>query len=109
MEKRTEPRKPYSGHIFYVTKEGFCEGRLKNYSSHGLFIAASISPPIGEIITVSLPYLDGKANKCKGQIMWCNKTGFGIELFRRKNGSAQMYFKSEIKLNKLNARALMHQ
>lgn len=92
-----------------MTKDGFYEGRLKNYSSHGLFIAASISPPIGEIITVSLPYLDGKAGKCKGQIMWCNKSGFGIELFHGKNGSAQLYFKSEIKLNKQIARSLMHQ
>ncbi len=109
MEKRTEPRKPYSGDIFFVTKNGLYEGRLKNYSRHGLFIATSISLPIGEMITVALPYLDGKADKCKGQIMWRNKVGFGIELFRRRNGTAQMYFKSELKLNKQNARILMHQ
>ena len=108
MEKRTEPRKPYSGHIFYVTKEGFCEGRLKNYSSNGLFIATSITPPIGEIITIALPYLDVKADKCKGQIMWCNTSGFGIELFRRRNGTAQMYIRSQLRLIKQNARILMH-
>ena len=99
MEKRTEPRIPYSGHIFYVTKEGFCEGRLKNYSSHGLFIATSISPPIGEIITIALPYLDGRADKCKGQIMWRNKAGFGVELFRKRNGTTQKYFNLEVNVS----------
>ena len=29
MEKRNESRKPYSGNIFFTTKGGFYEGRLK--------------------------------------------------------------------------------
>lgn len=107
MEKRTEPRKPYAGQIFFSTENGFYEGRLKNYSPHGLFIETRISLPVGEMITVALPYLDVTADKFKGQIMWCNKDGFGVELFRKRNGTAQMYFRSEIILNKQNARTLM--
>ena len=104
VEKRTEPRKPYSGHIFFSTEKGLYEGNLKNYSHYGLFIATGISLSVGEIITVALPYMDVMADKCKGQIIWCNTEGFGIELFRRLNGTAQSYFQSKIKLNKLNAR-----
>ena len=108
MGKRNESRKPYSGNIFFTTKGGFYEGRLKDYSRHGLFIATSISLPIGEMITVALPYLEGKADKCKGQIMWRNKAGFGVELFRKRNGTAQKYFNSEVRLNKQNAHTSMH-
>ena len=109
MEKRAEARKQYSGHIFFATKNGFHEGRLKNYSSHGLFIATSISLPVGEIVTVALPYLEGITDKCKGQIMWCNKSGYGVELFKKRNGNTQIYFGSQLRLNKLNARIQMHQ
>ena len=108
MERRKVNRKSYSGNIFFTTKNGFCEGSLKDYSRHGLFIAASVSLSIGQIITVALPYLETKADKCKGQIMWCNKEGFGIELFRKRNGTAQMYYKSKVILNKQNARTSMH-
>jgi hypothetical protein len=106
-EKRTEPRKPYAGQIFFSTENGFYEGRLKNYSQHGLFIETRISLPVGEMITVALPYLDVTADKCKGQIMWRNNQGFGVELFRKRDGTAQMYFRSEIILSKQNARTLM--
>jgi hypothetical protein len=108
MERRNEPRKSYSGNIFFTTNSGFYEGSLKDYSRHGLFIATSISLPIGELITVALPYLEKKADKCIGQIMWRNISGFGVELFRKRNGTAQRYFKSNFILNKQNARTSMH-
>ena len=108
MGKRNEPRKSYSGNIFFTTKNGFYEGRLKDYGRHGLYIATSISLPIGEMITVALPYLEDKADKCKGQIMWRNKTGFGVELFRKRSVNVQRYYKSEAILNKQNARTSMH-
>lgn len=108
IDKRIESRKPYSGQIFFSTKNGFFEGKLKNYSRHGLFIETGISPPVGEMITVALPYLDVLADKCKGQIMWSNKDGFGVELFRKRDGAAQMYIRSELKLNKQNARTMIY-
>ena len=82
VEKRTEPRKPYSGSIFFASKQGFHEGRLKNYSQNGLFIATRELLPVGEMLTVALPYLDDNAEKRTGQIMWSCKEGFGVELFR---------------------------
>jgi Tfp pilus assembly protein PilZ len=98
IEKRTDPRKPYSGHIFFSTKNRLYEGSLKNFSRDGLFIATSISRKVGEIITVALPYLEVNAAKRKGQIIWSNKEGFGVELFRRRNGKALKHLQSEIKL-----------
>ena len=108
IENRIEPRTPYSGQIFFSTKNGFYEGQLKNYSQHGLFIETKISLPVGEIITVALPYLDVTATKCKGQIMWSNRNGFGVELFRKRNGAAHMYMQSDLNLSKQNARTLAY-
>lgn len=108
IEKRIEPRTPYSGQIFFSTKNGFYEGQLKNYSQHGLFIETGTSVPVGEMITVALPYLDVTADKCKGQIMWSNKDGFGVELFRKRNGAAQMYIRSDLKLIKQKVRTMTH-
>ena len=85
IDKRTKLRKPYSGHIFFSAKNGFAEGRLKNYSRTGLFIESTVSVSVGEIITIALPYLNGKRNKFRGQIIWCNKKGFGIELFKKRS------------------------
>ena len=85
IDKRTKLRKPYPSHIFFSTKSGFAEGRLKNYSRSGLFIESEVSVTVGEIITIALPYLNGKHTKCRGQIMWCNKEGFGIELFKKRS------------------------
>ena len=93
-EKRTEPRQSYSGHIFFAAKNEVHEGRLKNFSQHGLFITSSISFSIGEMITIALPYLEANADKCKGKIIWCNTEGCGIELFRKQNGAVQEYFRS---------------
>jgi hypothetical protein len=85
LDKRLEARIPYSGHIFFTAKGGFYEGQLKNYSRYGLFIETGASLSVGEVITVALPYLDHDNVKCKGQIMWCNGRGCGIELFRKRS------------------------
>ncbi len=38
MDKRINQRRPYSGEIFFVGKNGFNEGWLKDFSRSGLFI-----------------------------------------------------------------------
>ena len=84
IDKRIDQRRPYSGNIFFVSKNGFNEGRLKDYSRSGLFINTKAPLALGEIITVALPYVDDKRIKCQGQIIWSSKEGFGIELFRKR-------------------------
>ena len=85
FEKRIKGRKPYSGHIFFAAKNGFHEGRLKNYSPSGLFIKTRASLSIGEIITIALQYLKTKQAKFQGQVLWSNREGVGIELFKKRN------------------------
>jgi hypothetical protein len=84
-EKRIAPRKPYSGSIFFTSEDGLNEGRLKNFSKYGLYIETKAWLSVGEIITVALPHLNSKGIKCKGQIMWRNSQGCGVELFRKRN------------------------
>ena len=88
IDKRMKLRKPYPSHIFFFAKSGFAEGRLRDYSRSGLFIESKVSVSVGEIITIALPYLNGKHTKCRGQVMWRNKEGFGIELFKKRSAMA---------------------
>ena len=84
IEKRSELRCAYSGHVFFAIKNGFYEGRLKNFSRYGLFIEANVPYSVGEVIIVALPYLNRKKTKCRGQIVWRHRNGFGLELFRKR-------------------------
>ena len=52
LDKRAKQRKPYSGSIFFTTKNGFHQGRLKNFSRYGLFIDTTENLAVGEIITI---------------------------------------------------------
>ena len=87
IDKRINQRRPYSGHIFFVGKNGFNEGILKDFSRSGLFIFTKARLSVGEIITIALPFLKGKKVKCKGQILRRTKEGFGIELFRKRSAA----------------------
>jgi hypothetical protein len=85
MDQRINQRKPYSGHILFTAKNGFNEGRLKDFSRSGLFINSKARLSVGEVIIMALPFLSGKRTKCKGQIMRSTKDGIGIELFRDRS------------------------
>ena len=87
MDDRINERRPYSGSIFFVTKNGFNEGRLKDYSRSGLFIITKTHLSLGEIITIAIPYAKDKRIKCKGQIMRRDRDGFGIDLFRKRSAT----------------------
>ena len=84
-DQRINQRKPYSGNIFFVAKNGFNEGSLKDFSRSGLFIITKARLSVGEIITIAIPFVENKQVKCKGQIMRCAKEGFGIELFGNRS------------------------
>jgi hypothetical protein len=84
-DMRINQRKPYSSHIFFVAKNGFNEGRLKDFSRSGLFINSKARLFVGDIITMALPFLKGNKVKCKGQVIRRTKEGFGIELFRNRS------------------------
>ena len=82
-EKRDDPRIEYSGNIFFISNGSFYEGDLTNYSKHGLFIRSSKILPVGVIVTLALPYLDGHVKR-RGQVVRANRKGFGVELFKEE-------------------------
>ena len=97
-KKRIDKRISYSGHIFFSTKSGVFEGELKNYSTNGLFIETQEDLTLGEIISVALPYVEGKQVKFQGQILWGNSKGFGIELVRKRSEISTKLQKIDAKL-----------
>jgi hypothetical protein len=96
-EKRDDSRIEYSGHIFFSTKDGFYEGELTNYSEHGLFIRTCKILPVGSVITIALPYLDGHVKR-QGQVVRAHKNGFGIELFREESDPFQKVTLREMRI-----------
>jgi len=84
FERRIYPRTPYSGHIFFATKDRFFEGVLVNFSRYGLFIKISEPFVLEEILTIALPFIMVPQYKYKGQIVRCDKEGIGVELFRKR-------------------------
>ena len=95
FERRKEPRKPYSGCIFFATDRRFYEAFLKDFSQHGLFIKTPEPFPIGQIIAVALPYSENKNDKRKARIVWCNREGFGVKFITKLNGkNVKLYIKN---------------
>jgi hypothetical protein len=85
IERRIDKRIACSEEIFFATQNRLYEGQLKDYSCNGLFIITKEALPVGEIITVVDPHPDGENKKRKGQILWRNKEGFGVELYKNRN------------------------
>lgn len=85
FERRFNPRSPYSGHIFFATKDRLYEGKLANFSRYGLFIETNEPPDLEAVLTIALPFSDGRQSKCKGQIVWRNAVGIGVELFKKRS------------------------
>ena len=85
IERRIEKRHTCSEEIFFATQSRLYEGHLKDYGRNGLFIKTKEVLQVGEMITVVDPHPDGENKKRKGQILWRNKEGFGIELYKYRN------------------------
>jgi hypothetical protein len=81
-ERREYPRYTYSRYVLFTNKNRLFQGDLQNYSLHGLYIQSQEQLPVGEIITVALPFSEDKNDKRQGQVIWCNGNGFGVELFK---------------------------
>ena len=96
-EKRDEQRIAYSGSVFFSTKDAFYEGDLENYSENGLFIRTAHVLPLGSVITIALPYLDGHVKR-QGQVVRTSKNGFGVELFKEDREPFQKVSPREMKL-----------
>lgn len=76
---RKHPRRPYNQSTMFATRDGIFEGSIKNISASGVFIMAKSALKTGQIITLSLPFKNGKEVKVKGEIVWTNEEGFGLK------------------------------
>ena len=83
LESKIQKRKLDAGHILFAAKSRFYEGKLKDYSRDGLFVETKTPLPVGEVLTVALPYMESKNIMCKGQVVWRKQKAIGIELLRR--------------------------
>jgi len=78
MERRSEGRYPYEGPVFFATYNSFHSGELLNYSNSGLFIRSEAMLPVGELITVAMPYLVTDNHKRKAVVIWSEKDAIGV-------------------------------
>ena len=100
IERRIEKRHACSEPIFFATQNRLYEGQLRNYSRSGLFIKTKEVLSAGQMITVVDPHPEGENKKRKGQILWRNKEGFGVEFFRPRR-------ESELNVIRLEKRSML--
>ena len=82
--KRIHERKIYAKEVIFSHQHKAYEGRIKNISLGGAFIATrSVNQfSTGDTITLSIPFTTGRKHvKRKGRIQWTNDEGFAIEFF----------------------------
>lgn len=80
---RRHSRKPFFRNIRFSTYKGTHEGRTKNFSASGVFIASREKLEVGHSIKLSLP-LKGKPTDVTGKIVWLNEDGFGLKFKKIK-------------------------
>ena len=79
IERRRENRYRYGGPVFFATCNSFHAGELLNYSNSGLFIKSEALLPVGELITVAVPYLVTNNHKRKAVVIWSEKDAIGVQ------------------------------
>ena len=82
-DSRKHPRKPFFRDIGFRTRKGIHEGRSKNISASGLFIATEEKFEVGQLIKLNLPF-KSKTARVLGQIAWVNEEGFGLKFVKLK-------------------------
>jgi hypothetical protein len=79
LNKRREPRHPFSGVILFVYKKNLNEGKLINWSRSGLCMQTNRFFRKGEVITISLPPSIYKNNNRRARIVWKKADGCGVQ------------------------------
>lgn len=77
-ELRKYQRKAYSKRTLFVIQESLFEGMTRNISLNGVYIETVENFEVGQLITLALPFKNGKKFKIKGEVVWADGKGFGI-------------------------------
>ena len=83
-DSREHQRKNYFRDIPFYTHKGVFEGRTKNISARGSFIATDEKLDDGQLLSLKLPLKDGKMTEIIGRIVWLNEEGFGLKFQKVK-------------------------
>lgn len=83
-DSRKHSRTPFLKNVRFSSHNGIHEGKTKNISASGIFIATEEKLEVGQIIRLVLPLKKGKIAEIIGQIMWLNEEGFGLKFQKVK-------------------------
>lgn len=82
--RRRYERKNYNSDIVFILKEMAFAGTLKDISMGGAFVMTLAVNQVykGDLITISIPFTDGKKNVQKrARVLWTSGEGFAVEFF----------------------------
>jgi hypothetical protein len=79
LNKRKEPRYPYSGQVLFVYKKSLNEARLSNWSRSGLCLKTKRFFSKGAVITVSLPPSKFRDKYRRAIIVWRSAESCGVQ------------------------------
>jgi len=79
FDPRKHSRTPYFKNVRFSTHKGTQDGRTKNISASGIFIATEEKLEVGQKIRLNLPLKEDKTAKIIGQVVWLNDEGFGLK------------------------------
>ncbi len=85
INDRYFPREEYFSQISFHSDERLYAGNIKNISLGGAFVQSLDIFPVGQTLTVVIPFTHkAKTVKRTGKVVWNNGEGFGFEFKRPK-------------------------
>lgn len=86
IKKRKQGRKPYFSTVCYTARDGAHVDFIQNISAGGVFIATSLSPSVGEELTLAFPLpISQEHVMLDGKIVWTAEQGMGVKFKRINN------------------------
>lgn len=82
--RRRYNRKNYNSDVIFALKGMSFAGTLRDISMGGAFVMTLAVNQVykGDLITISIPFTDGKKNiKKRARVLWTSGEGFAVEFF----------------------------
>ena len=85
INERRFPRKDYFTQLSFYSKDRDYTGNIKNISLGGAFIQSLDTFPVGQTLTLVIPFArKAKTVRRSGKVIWNNREGFGLAFNRSK-------------------------
>lgn len=80
IKKRKHVRKPYFSSVCYSAQDGAHVDFIQNISAGGVFIGTTLSPLVGEKVTLAFPLpISQEHIMLDGEIVWATQQGMGVK------------------------------